>query len=174
MTTRSDLIKALLVTAELYQKPFSDAAARLLVEDLAGFRIEDTLAALATCRRELRYFPTVSEIVARIPGAALSPAHEAQLIAGRILKAITYMGPYKSLEAQHEIGPIGWEIVRMSGGWSSLCEMTDKDIAIQRSQWAKIGESLLMKRWTPASPERQIESKPTIQIKLPEFPKEPK
>lgn len=172
--TKTDLIKALIVTSELYQKPFSDAAARLLVEDLSEYPVESVLIALSFCRKELRNFPTVSDIVARIPGSALNPAQEAQLVTGEIMKAITHLGPYKTLEAKQAIGVVGWEVIRMSGGWESVCQLTDRDIGVHRSQWAKLAESLLMRRWTPEKTAARIEHKSPIQIQLKSFPKEPK
>src|SRR5438067_741365 len=49
-----ELIQALAVTAELLDKTMSEAAARLLVADLAGYPEAAILAALVRCRQELK------------------------------------------------------------------------------------------------------------------------
>lgn len=82
--TRDHVIEALAVTAQLYGREFSEKAAEMLVDDLADEDPERVLAALHRCRRELRAFPTVADIIARIddgrPGAnqawALIPKDE--------------------------------------------------------------------------------------------------
>lgn len=83
-----EVIKALMVTAELFGKDITEAAATMLLSDLDGYRDQDVLDSLAKCRRELRTFPTVSDIVSRIsdgrPGVeeawALLPKDEASTV----------------------------------------------------------------------------------------------
>lgn len=156
--TKADVVRALLVSAELYQREFSEAAARLLVEDLAEFPPGAVLQALSRCRKELRTFPTVSEIAGRIPGCAIDPKHQAQLIAGKILKCITRLGPYKAREVHAELGDVGWEVVQQSGGWETICSLTDRDVSMNRAQWVRLSESLLESGFTDRP--KQIEQTP--------------
>jgi hypothetical protein len=61
-----ELIKAVMVTAEIYGKGFSAEAAEMFVSDLGGHPTQSLLRALTLCRRELRSFPTVADIIARV------------------------------------------------------------------------------------------------------------
>lgn len=62
---RIKLIEALVVTAEIYGKQLSEAGARILADDLAGIELGACLKALERCRKELRTFPTVADVLAR-------------------------------------------------------------------------------------------------------------
>jgi hypothetical protein len=60
------LIKTLSVTAQIYGKDFTPEAAMILAGDLSEFPEQAVLVALSRCRKELRFFPTLAEIIARI------------------------------------------------------------------------------------------------------------
>lgn len=53
-------------TAEIYGKQMSDIACMLFMADLVQFTPSQISRSLAACRRELKFFPSVAEIVARI------------------------------------------------------------------------------------------------------------
>lgn len=61
-----NLIEVLKATGELYGRTVSVTAATMLLADLSGFDPKKILEALSRCRKELRTFPTVADIVARI------------------------------------------------------------------------------------------------------------
>lgn len=65
--------EALKATAEIYGRQMSDMAAAMFVADLSRYTADQVLEALARCRRDLRTFPTIADIVARVndgrPGA---------------------------------------------------------------------------------------------------------
>lgn len=83
-----DVLKAVAVTAELTGTQLSEAAARVFAADLAEYPVDQVLAALTRCRREVRGRLTVADVAARIaeadgrPGAeeawAMIPRDEAQ------------------------------------------------------------------------------------------------
>jgi hypothetical protein len=68
-----DVERALQVTAEIYSRNLSAAAATMFARDLVRFTPAQILGALARCRLELKTFPSVADIAARIddgrPGA---------------------------------------------------------------------------------------------------------
>lgn len=86
--TDADVRKALAATAAIYDRRLSADAVQLILEDLAGYPVPALLMALARCRKELRTFPTVADIVARIddgrPGPeeawAMVPKSEAESV----------------------------------------------------------------------------------------------
>jgi len=60
------LLKALAVTAELTDTTLSEAAAGVMAEDLDRFPLNQVLAALTRCRRELKGRLTIADVIARI------------------------------------------------------------------------------------------------------------
>jgi hypothetical protein len=66
MATGSDVKDALRNMAQLYGRELSPAASQMLIEDLKEYSPDEILHALQACRRELRGFPTVADIVGRI------------------------------------------------------------------------------------------------------------
>lgn len=80
----SQVIKALAVTAQIFGKELAEDAARVYAMDLGGYSEAAVLTALSRCRRELRTFPAIADIIARVddgrPGAeeawALLPKDE--------------------------------------------------------------------------------------------------
>lgn len=83
-----DLIQALAATAELCGTNLSEAAAKMLLNDLGDYDERAVLVALSKCRRELKGRLTLAEIVSRIddgrPGAeeawAVLPFDEATTV----------------------------------------------------------------------------------------------
>lgn len=80
-----ELIQALATTAELCGTNLSEAAAKLMLTDLAEFDERAVLVALSKCRRELKGRLTIADVISRIddgrPGAeeawAMLPRDEA-------------------------------------------------------------------------------------------------
>jgi hypothetical protein len=83
-----ELIQAVAVTAELCGRTFSEGAARMFVQDLAGFPEQAVIKALARCRREVKGMLTIQDVITRIddgrPGAeeawAQMPFDESQSV----------------------------------------------------------------------------------------------
>lgn len=69
----SDLIKALAVTAELCGATFSEAAARVFVDDLKGLDPRALVAAFQRCRREVRGRLTVKDVLDRLDDGRPGP-----------------------------------------------------------------------------------------------------
>jgi hypothetical protein len=61
-----ELIQAVAVTAELCGRTFSEAAARVFVQDLSRYPESQVIAALGRCRREVKGVLTVSDVVSRL------------------------------------------------------------------------------------------------------------
>jgi hypothetical protein len=62
------LVLHLRATAELFGKTLSPEAAQIFMEDIAVYPEDKLLAALSKCRKELGRFPTIADIITRIPG----------------------------------------------------------------------------------------------------------
>ena len=81
----AELLKAIAVTSELCGRVFSDAAAKVFVDDLSAYPEAQVIGALDRCRKEVRGVLTLADVVSRLddgrPGAeeawAMLPMTEA-------------------------------------------------------------------------------------------------
>lgn len=62
----NEVLQAVVATAEIYSRQMSTAAAAMYLADLSHIPEATLLIALSKCRRELRHFPTVSDVLARV------------------------------------------------------------------------------------------------------------
>lgn len=62
----SEIIKALIVTAEITGTDLTESAARVMVADLQGYPEQQVLAALTRCRREVKGRLTLADILSRL------------------------------------------------------------------------------------------------------------
>jgi hypothetical protein len=69
----AELIEAVAVTAELCGRVFSEAAARVFVNDLASYPEPAVIKALARCRKEVRGLLTVQDVVSRVDDGRPGP-----------------------------------------------------------------------------------------------------
>lgn len=69
----AELLEAVAVTAELCGRTFSEAAARVFVDDLAAYPEPAVFKALARCRKEVRGVLTVHDVVSRVDDGRPGP-----------------------------------------------------------------------------------------------------
>lgn len=79
-TERQKLIEAVAVTAELLDTQLTDAAAKVMVDDLSVYPPNQVFAALQRCRREVKGRLTLSEIVSRLDDGRPGPEEAWALI----------------------------------------------------------------------------------------------
>ena len=60
------LLEIVRATGEIYGKQVSVTAALMFLADLDAYSSDDVVGALSRCRKELRNFPTVADVIARI------------------------------------------------------------------------------------------------------------
>ena len=70
---RIELLHALAVTAELTGSEFSEAAARVMADDLEAYPLAQVLGALTRCRRELRGRLALAAIIERLDDGRPGP-----------------------------------------------------------------------------------------------------
>lgn len=73
MQHSENLLKAIAVTAELTDTDLSEAAARVMAEDLASYPEEQVLKALVKCRRELKGKLRISDVLDRLDDGRPEP-----------------------------------------------------------------------------------------------------
>jgi hypothetical protein len=117
----AELIEAVAVTAELCGRVFSEAAARVFVNDLASYPEPAVIKALARCRKEVRGLLTVQDVVSRVddgrPGPeeawAQLPFNEALYDAGdRTGARFAFKEAYiKAVNEARDAGqPVNWSV----------------------------------------------------------------
>ena len=89
MATR-ELIEAVAVTAELCGREISAGAARVMLDDLAGFPEPAVLGALKRCRREVRGALTVQDIVSRLDDGRPGPDEAWSLIPQDEIRSVVW------------------------------------------------------------------------------------
>lgn len=118
--------------AAYYQKPITEHALELMVEDLRDLPFEQLMAAFKTYRANPKHrtSPLPADLRAIIYPTAnqLEDDHDtARMVASRIIEAISKHGAYSPKGAQAMVGEVGWHVVCRYGGWPSLCHEINAD-----------------------------------------------
>ena len=77
---KDQIVEALAVVAELTGTELSQAAMRVMVEDLAVHPTGDVLTALDRCRRECRHRLTLADVLDRLPNRPPGPEEAWELV----------------------------------------------------------------------------------------------
>lgn len=137
-------LKALLVATSMYYgQEFRDEVINLFVEDLCDLPFESVVQAIKEARRDPRTtrFPLPAVIRGKIE---TGPSDEDQAIeaVSRIVAAVSRFGWNNPDRAKLFIGGLGWRVVEMEGGWTTVCETLNNDnIGTLRAQWRGIAKS---------------------------------
>lgn len=137
--TQQDVIKALMVMANIYEKALTEDAADMLVNDLSEHEPELILKALKLCRLELNRFPTLADILKRM--SSKSETGQVQELVGTIFNAISWHGYSNPSGAKQMVGEVGWKAIEYFGGWQRLCDNPADDVNILRAQLRKSVEA---------------------------------
>lgn len=120
---KRQVAEGLVITAQTFRHVLTDAACRMMVEDLDDLSSLEVLHALKEYRKTTKrpFMPTVAEIrqLARPPMDARDIGLET---ASRIRSAISKFGWPSPQKAREYIGEQGWDVVERFGGWQHLCE----------------------------------------------------
>lgn len=121
----AQLKKLLIVTAAYYRQDLPDAVLLMYVKDLEDLPFSGVMDALQGLRYEpnRRQCPMPADVRARIDPAS-SDIALANEIAGRISTCIGSCGYTNPRRAEEKIGPVGWRVVGLMGGWHQICTTT--------------------------------------------------
>jgi hypothetical protein len=131
--------------AAYYGQDLTDGALMLYVEDLSDLPMAEVVTALRDLRRDpkITRLPLPAAVRARIV-SQMSPEGEAMLIASRMVELVSSLGPYRSAEVKLALGPVGWELVKMEGGWESVCRnLTYDNMGTLKAQWRNLARVLI-------------------------------
>lgn len=107
-------------------------------------------------------FPTAKQIIERF-APVLDDDSQAREAAARIIAAASKFGSYRHDEAKGFIGDLGWYVVTMQGGWSTVCsQLTYDNKPTLQAQWRDLAKSAMVRSragtlgQAPGLPERKI------------------
>ena len=142
---RSQLLSLFVGMSAYYGQEIPDPALRLYVDDLDDLPFDRVAWALKELRRDPKTTrcPLPAVIRAKLNPEA-DPESEATLIASRIVGCVAKIGPYRSVEARMALGPVGWAVIQMEGGWESVCEnLTYDKMGTLKAQWRNLAKVLI-------------------------------
>ncbi len=160
MNQRIEIGKLVIGLAEYYEKQLTTSQLDMYVDDLMEISPVELLQAIRAYRRDPKnvFFPKPAQLIASIRQPDEQRARDA---VARILTAISRIGIYRMNDAQAYVGELGWEVVRLQGGWEEVCKsITDENKAILQAQWRELAVSLINKERLGLTGEA-----PTLQFK---------
>jgi hypothetical protein len=151
MTTeeKKRLKKTIVATASYYSQNMTDDVLLLYVEDLQDLDIDAVEHAYQVYRRNPKNTRAPLPAVIRQlvdPDDTVDEADQGREAASRIWAALSRFGAHDWERAREYIGELGWSVVQMNGGWSSLCASTLlENQTTHLAQWRDLGASLARK-----------------------------
>lgn len=143
MSYRTDVARVVTGLAEYYNKTLTETQLSMYVEDLMDLSPEDLVRACRMYRQDPKHewFPLPNKIKAML---YLPDDQRARESVARILTAVSRIGPYNSRQAREMIGELGWEVVKLQGGWEEICQtLSDENKGILQAQWRDLAISLV-------------------------------
>ena len=169
MSPEQALKAAYVHLAAYYGQKLLDVTLVMYVEDLAGLPPQDVLLAMRKLRREpgRRTCPLPADIRNLVaPDGPVSDLSIANDIAARIGNAMSRYGYTNSDRAEQHIGPVGWQVVSLLGGWRHICNtvMTD-DMRTFHAQCRELARAQLeMERRRPKGLRPSLPGAPARQL----------
>lgn len=144
MSYENEIARILTLLGKYYGKQLDPDQIEMYVEDLIDLPPEPLARAVKLYRNNPKnaFFPLPSQLRAMVLPPE-TPEDSAREAAGRIVAAISTVGPYDHERAKNYIGQLGWEIVKRQGGWLQVCEaMTYQNQTSLQAQWRDLGATL--------------------------------
>lgn len=172
MMTREELSRVkqqMVLMAAYYGRELQDAVLLMYAEDLEDLDCVQVIGAMHRLRREpnRRQPPLPADIRAAVAPATSSVGAQATEIAGKITSAMNRYGYTDPARAEKYIGPVGWGVVGLMGGWRQLCNtVTTQDIRTFYAQCRDLarGQLELAQHRAPAPPLRALPARGPAQL----------
>lgn len=121
--------EAFAIMGHYYRQALRDEVVAMYAQDVADLDYEHVIRALAQLRREpgRRQCPLPADVRNIVQPRAMTMLAQANEVAGRIVGAVPRYGYTNADRAEKFIGPVGWEVVRMQGGWAHICNTLTVD-----------------------------------------------
>lgn len=92
------------------------------------------------------FFPSPKDFLELLGKGKVKPEEAGREASARILAAVSLHGWPNPDKAEAYIGPLGWEVVRMQGGWAQVCDtLTTSNSGQYQAQWRDLAITLARK-----------------------------
>lgn len=145
MIVNREVGRLIIELAEYYDKQLTANQIDMYVRDLSDIPMQDLYRAVDLYRRDPKNerFPLPAKLRGMIQ---LPDDQKARDAVGRILTAISRIGPYRDKDAQDYVGELGWAVVKQQGGWEEVCQtLTNDNKGTLMAQWRELAISLMNK-----------------------------
>ncbi len=120
--------------------------------ELGNLSHQEAVAVYHAALRKFDSFPSIRQVLELAGHGEPSNEDKGREVAERIWAAIDRFGSqyaettHRHAEINASIGPIGVEVVRMSGGWNQLCAIATYDNATTiKAQWREMAAAVARK-----------------------------
>jgi hypothetical protein len=140
---KNELAKIVFALGAYYDKKLSPEQIKMYVEDLTVLTPHELNFAIKQYRSDPAnsFFPLPSKLI-----GIIKPVENDQdlgrLVAGWIMSAVLKFGSYRVQEAKTFMGEIAWEVVKLQGGWSSICALDTEDLKAEQPRWRDLAISV--------------------------------
>jgi len=140
---KAEYAKAIYALGEYYQLNLNAGQISMYAEDLLVLNPEELKEAILTYRRNPAnvFFPKPGQLIAIIKPVE-TELDLGRLVAARIIQAVGKFGNYRYEDAKAFIGELGWEVVKMQGGWNKLCALTSEELRAEQPRMRDLAQSI--------------------------------
>jgi hypothetical protein len=110
-----------------------------------GFKPEEVKYVLDRCLSISPFFPAICEFYKIIKPIKENHDDQANLLVGKIIKAISDYGPYQTSNVKDFVGEVSWDVIENFGGWHMLCEITNDQLPATRAQLRDLAKGIVKK-----------------------------
>ncbi len=110
----------------------SELRLKAMAKILSSYDTERILMAIDEIALKNIFFPRPVEIIQLVEGSP--DKDDANLLAGRIIEAISRFGWPNESEARKYVGEEAWDAILMAGGWVTICTNENCNVESLRAQ----------------------------------------
>jgi hypothetical protein len=108
---------------------------------LRDFELSEIRNAFRYAAQNLTEWPAAATIKNICLGVTKDAPEIGQEISATILNCISKHGSWNAENARKDMGDLAWEVVKASGGWSEVCNITYEQLPSCKKQWRELATS---------------------------------
>lgn len=153
-----------LATPKWAPQEINSILAQIWLKALEELDDENIKNAIVSAMKNCTEWPSPTEVKRIAQGSFQTDEEVGAEIVGRIIGAMSKYGYTNHNAAEAFIGPIGWEVVQMSGGWNEVTNQGYDDLVTCKKIWRDLAVQVSKKRFQtgannpPALPETKERS----------------
>ncbi len=145
--TMQGLLTALKLAAPRWApQEINPTLAKIWLKALEELDDESIKNAIVSAMKNCTEWPTPAQVRRISQGTMQTDEEIGAEIVGRIVGAISNYGYTNSDAAEKAIGPIGWEVVQMAGGWNEVTNHSYEQLKTSKKIWRDLAVQVSKKR----------------------------